>query len=57
VVESLGAVEDGDDDVSLGELAEPPGEVDCWREHADMRASALTANNRTLRFINHLTVG
>jgi hypothetical protein len=46
----------GVDDVSLeGELAEPPGEVDCCFEQADMSASEPTHNNRTLRFIDHLT--
>jgi hypothetical protein len=51
VVVSLGGVEEGVD-VSLGgELAEPPGDVDCCFEQADMSASALTHNNRTLRFI------
>ena len=51
VVVSLGGVEEGVD-VSLGgELAAPPGDVDCCFEQADMSASALTHNNRTLRFI------
>jgi hypothetical protein len=43
-------------EVSLGgEVAEPPGEVDCCFEHAPRSASEPTHNNRTLRFIGHLT--
>ena len=38
-------------DVSAGELAEPPGEVDSCFEQADNSASEVTHNNRTLRFI------
>ena len=38
-----------------GELAAPPGEADSCLEQADMSASAPTHNNRTLRFIFHLT--
>ena len=34
-----------------GELADPAGDVDSCFEQADMKASAPTHNNRTLRFI------
>jgi hypothetical protein len=51
-----GSLEGAGADVSLGgELAEPPGEVDCCFEQADTSASEPTHNNRTLRFIDHLT--
>lgn len=52
VVWSLGGVVDDGAELSEGELADPPGDVDCCFEHADMSASALTHNNRTLRFIS-----
>jgi hypothetical protein len=50
------SLEGAEVDVSLGgELAEPPGDVDCCFEQADRSASEPTHNNRTLRFIDHLT--
>ncbi|MDB6088482.1 MAG: hypothetical protein JWN85_1266 [Gammaproteobacteria bacterium] len=63
--DGLVVVDPGEVDVSLegavvelslgGELAVPPGEVDCCFEQADMSAREATHNNRTLRFIDHLT--
>jgi hypothetical protein len=48
------SVDEGGADVEVsagGELAEPAGDVDSCLEQAAISASALTHNNRTLRFI------